>query len=170
MENKKVLIIIVSVVVFLVAGGVLTFVFLIPVKTLDQTVVDQNPVFNPDTTQTTDQKPPVNVPGGRVAAGYVAGHLEIGPNCGGPVVDSKPCPTPPEAYSSREVVVYDSDGVSVNVKGKIDTKGNYKIPLGPGYYFVQIVPAGIGAGEKKGVTIKSWETTNLDFFIDTGIR
>lgn len=122
-------------------------------------------ITNPDPNITPPTTPP-----GRIAAGYVAGHITIGPNCPGPERIDQPCLTPPTAYSSREVVVYDSDKVSVNVKGKIDAQGNYKIPLGPGNYFVQIVPAGIGAGEKKAVTIKSWETTTLDFDIDTGMR
>lgn len=107
---------------------------------------------------------------GRVASGYVAGHVSIGPNCPGPEREGVPCPVPPEAYSSREVFVYDNDGVTLNVKGKIDSEGNFKISLGPGKYFVQIVPAGIGPGEKKPVTIKSWETATLDFDIDTGMR
>ncbi|MFA6000408.1 MAG: hypothetical protein WC783_05580 [Candidatus Paceibacterota bacterium] len=106
----------------------------------------------------------------RIAAGYVAGHVTIGPNCPGPEKIGQPCPIPPGAYSSREVVVYDSDKVSVNVKGKIDSEGNYKIALGPGNYFVQIVPAGIKAGEKMPVTIKSFETSTVNFNIDTGIR
>jgi|SRR3989344_203505 len=106
----------------------------------------------------------------RLAAGYVSGHITIGPNCPGPEKEGEPCVTPPSAYSSREIVVYDNDKVSVNVKGKIDAEGNYKIALGPGNYFVQVAPAGIGAGEKKPVTIKSFETTTINFDIDTGIR
>jgi hypothetical protein len=120
-----------------------------------QVIENPNPETNPPT---------------RIAAGYVSGHVTIGPNCPGPEKVGQPCPVPKEAYSSREVVVYDSDKVSVNVKGKIDSEGNYKIALGPGNYFVQIVPAGIGAGEKKSVTIKSFETSTVNFNIDTGIR
>jgi len=106
----------------------------------------------------------------RLAAGYVAGHITIGPNCGGPEKEGETCVTPPSAYSSREVVVYDNDKVSVNVKGKIDAEGNYKIALGPGNYFVQVVPAGIKAGEKMPVKITSFQTTIVNFNIDTGIR
>ena len=41
----------------------------------------------------------------RVAAGYVAGHVDIGPVC--PVMrEDMPCDVPPEVYSSRKVVVY----------------------------------------------------------------
>jgi len=107
--------------------------------------------------------------GDRVASGYVAGHVTIGPFC--PVErEGETCEVPPEAYSSREVIVYESNGVTVKEKGKIDAEGNYKITLGPGNYFIQIEPAGIGPGEKKPVTVKSFETTTLNFDIDTGIR
>src|SRR3989344_7611642 len=94
--------------------------------------------------------------------GYVVGHVTIGPNCPVERVD-EPCTTPPGAYSSREVVVYGSDGMSVKQKGKIDAQGNFKIALAPGNYFLQISPAGIGPGEKKSVTIKSTETSTVNF-------
>jgi hypothetical protein len=128
------------------------------------------PEFQAEDSQIEPAGDPSPAPEGRVASGYVAGHVSIGPNCPGPEREGQPCGTPPEAYSSREVVVYDSDGITVNVKGKIDDKGNYNIPLGPGKYFIQIQPAGIGPGEKKPVTIKSFETIRVDFDIDTGIR
>ncbi len=105
----------------------------------------------------------------RIAAGYISGHVDIGPIC--PVErEGMPCKIPPEAYSSRQVIIYESDGTSIQEKGKIDPQGNYKIALAPGKYFVQISPAGIGPGEKKPATIKSFETTVVDFDIDTGIR
>ncbi len=104
-----------------------------------------------------------------VSSGYVSGHVNIGPFCPVERADM-PCYIPPEAYSSREVIVYKSDAITIKEKGKIDSAGNYKIALAPGSYFVQIKPAGIGEGEKKPVTIKSSETTTLNFDIDTGIR
>ena|SRR3989338_2454671 len=105
----------------------------------------------------------------RIAAGYVSGHVDIGPIC--PVErEGMPCKIPPEAYSSREVIVYASDGNSIKEKGKIGAEGNYKIALAPGKYFLQIAPAGIGPGEKKPATVKSFETTVVNFDIDTGIR
>ncbi len=117
-----------------------------------------------DTTYSSAPKPT-----DRVASGYVAGHVDIGPFC--PVErEDEPCKIPPEAYSSRMVIVYESDGSTVNVTGKIDGKGDYNIPLNPGKYFIQIEPAGIRAGEKQPVVIKSFETSRIDFDIDTGIR
>jgi len=105
----------------------------------------------------------------RIAAGYVAGHVSIGPFC--PV--ERPgvlCPVPDGAYSSRQAVIYYDDGVRIRDQAVLDKKGNYRIALGPGNYFVQIQPAGIGAGEKKPFTVISFQTTTVDFNIDTGIR
>ena len=106
---------------------------------------------------------------GRIAAGYIAGRVTIGPFCPVEIV-GHPCQVPPEAYTSRSVIVYDSNGTTTNEKGNLDAQGNYKIAVGPGNYFVQISPAGIGAGEKKPAIVKSFETTVVDFDIDTGIR
>lgn len=105
----------------------------------------------------------------KAVEGNVSGHVSIGPFC--PVErPGVPCPVPPEAYSSREVLVYGPDGVTVKIRGKIDAKGDYKISLAPGNYFVEIYPAGIGPGEKKPVTIKPSVTSTVNFDIDTGIR
>ncbi len=105
----------------------------------------------------------------RIAAGYVAGHVDIGPFCPVEIVD-KPCTVPPEAYTSREVVIYESDGATEKERVSLDTKGNYKIALGPGKYLAQIQPAGIGPGEEKSFTVISFETTTVNFDVDTGIR
>ncbi|MEO5635096.1 MAG: hypothetical protein ABIS26_00035 [Candidatus Paceibacterota bacterium] len=107
--------------------------------------------------------------GSRVAAGYLSGHVTIGPFC--PVEQvGKPCPPPEGAYTSREAIVYESDGKTEKERMHLDTNGNYKFTLGPGTYYVQIAPAGIGPGEKKAATVKSFETTVVNFDIDTGIR
>ena len=104
-----------------------------------------------------------------VISGYVSGHVTIGPIC--PVERvGVPCPVPEEAYTSRNAVIYQSDGITVKEKKSLDKNGNYKYTLGPGKYFVQIDPAGIGPGEKKPFTIVSLQTTIVDFDIDTGIR
>lgn len=103
------------------------------------------------------------------ANGYIAGHVTIGPFC--PVErPDQPCPTPTEAYTSRDVVIYASDGVTENKRVPLDTQGNYRIALTSGNYYAQIQPAGIGSGEKKPFTVKPLETTTVDFDIDTGIR
>ena len=105
----------------------------------------------------------------RVAAGYVSGHVTIGPIC--PVErEGEQCVIPPETYTSREVLIYSANQTTVLERGKLDALGNYKMALQPGSYYVQISPAGIGPGEKKAVTVKSFETAVVNFDIDTGIR
>lgn len=105
----------------------------------------------------------------RIAAGYASGKVSVGPFC--PVERvGQPCTVPAQAYTSRSVIVYEADQVTVKEKVALDTEGKYTIPLGPGTYFLQIQPAGIGPGEKKNVVIVSFKTTIVDFDIDTGIR
>lgn len=107
--------------------------------------------------------------GERVAAGYIAGTVTIGPNC--PVErEGIPCETPEEAFTSREVVVYEEDGKNIYDQITIMSDGTYRIAVGPGEYFMQVVPAGIGPGEMKEVTVVSFETSIVNFDIDTGIR
>ncbi len=108
-------------------------------------------------------------PTSRIAGGYLVGEVNIGPNCPVERAD-EPCKVNPEVYTSREVVVYMSDQVTVKERVYLNSEGTYKMAIGPGSYFVQIVPAGIGPGEKKPVTVKSFETTTVNFDIDTGIR
>jgi hypothetical protein len=104
-----------------------------------------------------------------VSTGNVSGHVTIGPFC--PVErEDQPCPVPPEAYSSRKVVVYESNGTTIKQRNDINAQGNYNIALAPGNYFLQIDPAGIGPGEKKPALVKAGQTTVVNFDIDTGIR
>jgi hypothetical protein len=102
-------------------------------------------------------------------AGYISGHVTIGPNCPVERID-QPCAPSPEAYTSREAVVYAGDGVTELKRTHLSTQGDYKVAVAPGNYFVQIQPAGIRAGDKKYVTVKSGESVTVDFDIDTGIR
>lgn len=149
--NKAIVISLIVIIVFLGAGMLL--------------LKSSKPAGVPSVDNVSNPNPP-----DRIAAGYVSGHVTIGPNCPGPERIGFPCPTPPEVYSSRAVVVYESDRNTIKENGNIDASGNYKIALGPGDYFVQISPAGIGPGEKKSATVKSFETTVVDFNIDTGMR
>jgi hypothetical protein len=133
--------------------------------TEDKTVNDAKDFSIPTPTPVSDDSKDSS----RIAGGYLAGHVDIGPIC--PVErPGEPCNVPPEVYTSREVVVYTSDKVTVKERIHLDSDGNYKMAIGPGNYFIQIVPAGIGEGEKKPVTVNSFETMIVNFDIDTGIR
>jgi hypothetical protein len=103
------------------------------------------------------------------APGYLEGHVNIGPIC--PVErPGVPCPVPPEAYAARKIVILEN-GKAVQ-KIDIDEKGNYKTPLKPGTYTVDINRAGIdhSAETPAQITVKEAETVTLDISIDTGIR
>lgn len=113
--------------------------------------------------------PTVIIPIKKIESGYVAGHVTIGPFCPVESIDH-PCTVPPEAYTSRSVVIYQSNGITEKERIALDKNGNYKITLDPGKYFAQIQPAGIGPGEKKPFSILSFQTVIVNFNIDTGIR
>ena len=103
------------------------------------------------------------------AVGTVMGTVSIGPIC--PVErEGVPCEISAEVYTSRNVVVYAKNGITVITKQPLDTTGHFKLDLAPGHYQLQIDPAGISAGEKKPITVVSGETMVTDFDIDTGIR
>lgn len=115
-----------------------------------------------------DQTPPPVI-NPTLLKGNIAGHINIGPFC--PVVrEGELCPVPPEAYSSRKVIVYGSNKTTIKEMVNIDKNGDYKVTLTPGTYFLQVEPAGIGPGEKKKVVVISSKTSTVDFDIDTGIR
>lgn len=120
------------------------------------------------TTPPVEPKPTVN-PTPTPAKGTVAGHINIGPFCG-VIREGEDCPVPPEAYSSRKVLIYASNEATIKERVNIDKNGDYKVALLPGTYFLQVEPAGIGPGEKKKVVIISSKTSTVDFDIDTGIR
>jgi len=101
--------------------------------------------------------------------GTVAGTVTLGPLC--PVQrPGEPCVPTPEMFTSRSVVIYDTDRVTIVAQQPLQPNGAFTVTLKPGSYFVQINPAGIGAGEKKPFTITALKTTTVNFDIDTGIR
>lgn len=106
-----------------------------------------------------------------VRSGKLVGLVTIGPNCPGPET-TNPCPTPPSAYASRKVLVYDAAHTKLLDTVDIDNGGFYSIDLVPNSYTVDLKPNGVdkSADVPKQVTIKANETTRIDIAIDTGIR
>lgn len=103
--------------------------------------------------------------------GTLAGVVTIGPNC--PVEQvNNPCPTSPDAYAQRKVLVYDAAGANLLNTVDINSQGLYTISLVPGNYVVDVKKVGIdrATGVPANVTITSNTTTRVDIAIDTGIR
>ena len=102
--------------------------------------------------------------------GLLTGHVSIGPNCPVERVDN-PCTPAPSAYTSRQVSVYKADGTTLVSTQYFDAKGNYSIALPVGTY---VVKSKTGIGSTDTVvgtpTVKSGQTSTLNFSIDTGIR
>jgi hypothetical protein len=103
--------------------------------------------------------------------GKLIGLVTIGPNCPGPTT-TNPCPTPPSAYASRKVQVFDAAHAKLLDTVDIDNGGFYSILLSPNTYTIDLKPNGIDKSSDvpKQVTIKANDTTRVDIAIDTGIR
>lgn len=103
--------------------------------------------------------------------GTLAGFVAIGPIC--PVEqEGVPCPVPPEVYAGVDVVVRGTDG-DLAARVDLDDEGRYRVDLPAGRYRVTLDhELGIdrGSSPTHDVEIRSGETTELDFDIDTGIR
>ena len=105
------------------------------------------------------------------AKGVVEGKVTVGPIC--PVErPGVPCKVPPEAYTSREVIVYKEDGKTEIERKHFDTKGHYRFELAPGNYVINIPASRVGGSKDlpKDITISAGKIILLNFDIDTGIR
>ena len=105
------------------------------------------------------------------ATGSLEGTVKIGPIC--PVEHpGQECPTPPEAYAIRKVLVYDEAKTKLLFTLDISSKGEYAAQLLTGKYTVDLKRAGIdqSAEVPAVVTIHANTVTQLDINIDTGIR
>lgn len=103
--------------------------------------------------------------------GTIKGKVEVGPIC--PVEQvGVPCPVPPEVYTSREVILYASDGINVIKRMNFLADGTYSFEVLAGTYILDAPPQGIGGSGDvpETIIIKSGETVEFNFTIDTGIR
>ena len=103
--------------------------------------------------------------------GRLAGTVSIGPNCPGPTTTT-PCPTPPEAYKLRKILVYNAAKTSLLFTVDIDSQGAYFIDLLPATYTVDLQGTGVDrTGDlPKTVEIHANSVTRLDVSVDTGLR
>lgn len=113
----------------------------------------------------------VSVSGPPAQKGVLYGVVTIGPIC--PVeMENVPCPTPPEAYQARKMVVFGSDAKTIIETVSLDDNGNYRTELLAGTYVVDINHVGIDRSNDvpRTITIAPGENVRLDINIDTGIR
>jgi hypothetical protein len=117
-----------------------------------------------------NQKSPTEPEDTRVR-GLLFGAVTIGPNCPVETV-GQPCPTPPEAYSLRKVLVYDEAGKQLVSTVDIDSHGAYQAMLLPGKYTVDLKKVGLdrASGVPAVVTITASKDVQLDIQVDTGLR
>jgi len=107
--------------------------------------------------------------------GILQGGVTIGPITPVEVPGQNPT-VPPEVFSSRKVLVYDSTGKNlvaqvVIYQIKATANGYYAVQLVPGTYIVSASTSGIGGVSVPTlVIITAGQTTILDIDIDTGIR
>ena len=105
------------------------------------------------------------------ATGTIKGKVTVGPIC--PVErPGVPCPVPPAAYTSREVILYSADGTTEIKRIHFAPDGTYYFEVPEGIYVLNIPEQGIGGSKDlpKTLTVKSGETIEFNFSIDTGIR
>jgi hypothetical protein len=108
--------------------------------------------------------------------GLLQGSVTIGPITPVEIPGQNPI-VPPEVFSSRKVLVYDSAGKSlikevIIYQVKQTANGYYTVQLEPGVYQINVTNTGIGGGANlpETITITAGQTMILDIDIDTGIR
>jgi len=103
--------------------------------------------------------------------GRLSGTVKIGPNC--PVEsETNPCPTPPDAYKARKILVYNEAKTTLLHTVDIDSQGFYLIDLVPAKYTIDLRGVGLDktADLPKTVDIHANAVTTLNVNIDTGLR
>lgn len=102
--------------------------------------------------------------------GRLTGTVTIGPNCPGPVDSS--CPTPPDAYKLRKILVYNEAKTTLLFTVDVDSQGAFLIDLLPAHYTVDLQGTGIDKTPDlpKTIDIHANVITTITVNVDTGIR
>ena len=102
--------------------------------------------------------------------GRLTGTVTIGPNCPGP--SDAPCPTPPDAYKQRKILVYNEGKTTLLFTVDIDSQGAFLIDLLPARYTVDLQRSGIDQTPDlpKTIEIRANVITTITVNVDTGIR
>jgi hypothetical protein len=104
--------------------------------------------------------------------GRLSGTVMIGPNCPGPSTTAD-CPTPPDAYAARKILVYNAAKTTLLHTVDIDSRGLYTILLVPATYVIDLKTSSAADRTSElpaNVTIEANATNVVNVNIDTGIR
>ena len=111
-------------------------------------------------------------PQGSQVHGRLSGTVTIGPNCPGPTTTAG-CPTSPDAYAARKILVYNAAKTTLLHTVDIDSQGLYTILLVPATYVIDLKTASAAdrtSDLPANVTIQANATAVVNVNIDTGIR
>lgn len=103
--------------------------------------------------------------------GALIGSVTIGPIC--PVESpDMPCIISPEVFTSRGIVVFESNGKIEVTRKSFDSQGKFSTALESGTYVVDIFKQGVDSSAElpKTIEIVAGRTFELNITIDTGIR
>jgi hypothetical protein len=104
--------------------------------------------------------------------GFLEGHLKIFSLKEVELAGGTPSKMTAGNYSDYPLVVLSQDGKKEVTRITADTSGNYRVPLPPGDYVLDVKgrrPGGVRA-KPQPFTIISNQTVRVDMDIDTGIR
>ncbi len=114
---------------------------------------------------------PDDIGAGSQPRGRLSGTVTIGPNCPAESA-TNPCPTQPDDYARRKILVYNEAKTNLLHTVDIDSRGFYLIDLVPAKYTIDFRGIGIDRSNDvpKTVEIRANGVTTLNVAIDTGIR
>lgn len=107
--------------------------------------------------------------------GTLSGNVTVGPLTPVERVDATPILPAPEVFTSRHLIVYETDGMTKVADVDIVPAGyygTYSVSLAPGTYVLDYVHQGVGRASPlpMKVTIEAGKATIADVDFDTGIR
>lgn len=107
--------------------------------------------------------------------GTLSGKVTVGPLTPVERVGVTPPAPNPGVFTSRHLLLYQSDGKTLIKEIPIQAAGYYgiyNVSLAPGTYVVDYPKQGVGGARSLPATVKveAGKTTTLDVDIDTGIR
>jgi hypothetical protein len=105
--------------------------------------------------------------------GFLEGHLKIVSLKEVELAEETPSKVTTENYSNYPLIILSQDGQKEVARVTADGNGNYRVPLPPGDYVLDVQgrkPKGHLRAKPRRFTVVSNQTVHIDMDIDTGIR